>query len=136
MYLFLTLDLCNIHIVSLLFSTDLLFFFSLILSNVFRLQTMRRFSTRSHLPHALHIFTNICLPHSKPYTIKPNFILNSSFPCCAWLCCHTHVHHTCSCFSPILPPPCSCLMFPYLDMPFIDRIGRSDTNMYTQYDSI
>ena len=25
-----------------------------------------------------------------------NFILDSSFPCCAWLCCHTHAHYTCS----------------------------------------
>ena len=28
--------------------------------------------------------------------LKLNFILDSSFPCCAWLCCHTHAHHTCS----------------------------------------
>ena len=67
--------------------------FNLILS--FRLQTVRRISTRSHLSHTLHIFTNTCLPHGKPYAIKLNFILDSSFPCCTWLCCHTHVHHTC-----------------------------------------
>ena len=40
-------------------------------------------------------FHNTCLPHGKPYAIKPNFILDSSFLCYAWLCCHTHVHHTC-----------------------------------------
>ena len=51
---------------------------------------------RTHLSHALHIFTNMCLPHGKPYAIKLNFILDSSFLCCAWLCCHTHAHHTCS----------------------------------------
>ena len=39
------------------FSMDLSLFFSLILSYHFRLQTVRRFSMRTHLPHALHIFT-------------------------------------------------------------------------------
>ena len=72
------------------------FSFHLILSNHFRLRTMRRFSTRTHLSRALHHFTNTCLPHGEPCFIKPNFIPDSSFPCCAWLCCHTHVHHTCS----------------------------------------
>ena len=78
--------------------TDLVNFlsFHLILSNCFRLQTMRKFSMRTHLSHILHHFTNMCLPHGKPYSIKPNLILDSSFPCCAWLCCHIHAHHTCS----------------------------------------
>ena len=71
------------------------FSFHLILSDHFRLRTVRRFSTRTHLSHALHIFTNTCLPHDKPCSIKLNFIFNSSFLCCAWLCCHTHAHHTC-----------------------------------------
>ena len=43
-----------------------------------------------------YLFTNMCLPHGKPCSIKLNLILDSSFPCCAWLCCHTHAHHTCS----------------------------------------
>ena len=72
------------------------FTFHLILSNHFRLQTVRRFSTRTHLSHAFHLFTNTCLPHGKPCSIKLNFILDSSFPGSAWLCCHTHAHHTCS----------------------------------------
>ena len=72
------------------------FSFYLILSDHFRLQTMRRLSIRTHLSHALHTFTNMCLPHGEPCPIKLNFILDSSFPCCAWLCCHTHAHHTCS----------------------------------------
>ena len=38
---------------------------------------------------------HMCLPHGKPYGIKLNFILDSSFLCCTWLCCHIHVHHTC-----------------------------------------
>ena len=62
----------------------------------------------SHLSH----FHNMCLPHGKPYAIKLNFILDSSFLCCAWLCCYTHVHSSCLCFSSILSPPCGCLMFP------------------------
>ena len=53
---------------------------------------------RTHLSHTLHIFTNTCLPHGKPYVIKPNLIPDSLFPWCAWLCCHTHAHHTCSMF--------------------------------------
>ena len=81
-------------------------------------------------------FTNTSLHHGKCYTIKLNFILDSSFPCCAWLCCHTHAHHTYSCFSSILPPPCGCLITSYLDMPFSDSIDRFDINMYIQYDSI
>ena len=51
---------------------------------------------RTHLSHILLIFSNTCLPHGKPYAIKLNLILDSSFPCCAWLYCHTHAHHTCS----------------------------------------
>ena len=114
---------------------DLVNFF-LILSNHFRLRTVRRFSMRTHLSHTLHHFTNTCLPHGEPCSIKPNFILGSSFPCCAWLCCHTHAHPTCSCFSAILPPPCSCIMPLTSIMPALDSIGRSGTNMYIHYDSI
>ena len=44
--------------------------------------------------HPSH-FYHICLPHGKPYINKLNFILDSSFLCCAWLCCHIHVHHIC-----------------------------------------
>ena len=73
-------------------STDLanfsLFF---ILSDHFRLQTMRRVPTGTHLSHTLHHFTNMCLPHDEPCFIKSNFILDSLFLCYAWLCCHTHV---------------------------------------------
>ena len=68
----------------------------LISSNSFRLQTVRRFSIRTHLFHALHIFMDTCLPHGEPCSIKLNFIFDSSFPCCAWPCCHTHAHYTCS----------------------------------------
>ena len=108
----------------------------LILSDYFRLQTMRRFSMRTHLSHTIHTFTNMCLPHGEPYSIKPNFIPDSSFPCCAWLCCHTHAHHTCLCFFSILPPPCGCIMSLISVMPALDSIGRSGTNMYISYDSI
>ena len=107
--------------------------FYLILS--FRLQTIRRISTRSHLSHTLHIFTNTCLPHGKPYAIKLNFILDSSFLCSAWLCCHTCTSHI-LCFSSILPPPCSYIMSLMSVMPALDSIGRSGTNMYILYDSI
>ena len=86
---------------------------------------------RTHLSHTLHIFTNMCSPHGKPCSIKLNLILDSSFLCCAWLCCHTHAHHTCLCFSSILPPPCSCIMPLISVMPALDSIGRFGTNMYT-----
>ena len=79
---------------------------------------------RSHLSHTPHIFTNMCLPHGKPYAIKSHFILDSSFLCCAWLCCHTHAHSSCSCFSSILPPPCGCIMSSISVMPALDCIGR------------
>ena len=73
------------------------FTFHLILSDCFRLQTMRRFSMRTHLSHALHHFTNTCLPHGKPCSIKLNLILDSPFPCCAWLMlphtCTSHMFH-------------------------------------------
>ena len=78
------------------------FFSFLFLSDHFRLWTVRRFSKRTHLSHALHHFTNTCSPHGKPCSIKLNLILDSSFLCCAWLCCHTHVLHTCLCFSSIV----------------------------------
>ena len=70
--------------------------FYLILSYLFRLQTMRRFSMRTHLSHALHHSqTCVCLM-ANLVLLKLNLILDSSFLCCAWLCCHTHAHHTCS----------------------------------------
>ena len=72
------------------------FSFPLILSDHFRLRTVRRFSMRTHLSHDLHHFTNTCLSRGKPCSIKPNLILGSLFPCSAWLCCHTHAHHICS----------------------------------------
>ena len=78
--------------------TSPIFLFFSILSNCFRLQTVRRFPTGTYLSHTLHHFANMCLPHGEPCSIKPNFILDSSFPCCAWLCCHTHVHSPCLCF--------------------------------------
>ena len=119
----------------LYFSMDLSFFPSLTLSYHFRLQTMRRFSTRTHLSHALHILTNMCLLHGKPYAFKLKLILDSSFLCCAWLCCHTHVHHT---FHASLPfchhhMVASCS---HLDMPFLNSINKFTTNMYIIYDSI
>ena len=119
-------------------STDLTNFSLLfIFSNHFRLWTMRRFPMGTRLSHALHYFTNMCLPHGKPCFIKPNFIPDSSFPCCAWLCRHTHMcitHVLCS--SSILPLPYSCIMPLISIMPALDSISRSNTNMYIQYDSI
>ena len=56
--------------------------------------------------------------------LKPNFILDSSFLCCAWLCCHTHAFASCSCFSSILLLPCSCIMLFISAMPALDSIGR------------
>ena len=96
-----------------------------ILSDHFRLQTVRRFPMGTHISHTLHHFTNMCLPHGEPCSIKPNFILDSSFPCCAWLC-----------FSSILPLPCSFIMLLISTMPALDSIGRFDTNMYILYASI
>ena len=84
------------HSKELLFNGLSQFFtFHLILSDQFRLQTVRRFPMGTHLSHTLHHFTNTCLPHGEPCFIKSNFILDSSFPCCAWLCCHTHVPSSC-----------------------------------------
>ena len=77
-----------------LFFTDLLIFlFNLILSfqTLHHKENLYKISLISCLSH----FHHICLPHSKPYAIKPNFIFDSSFPCSAWLCCHTHVHYIC-----------------------------------------
>ena len=89
----------------------------------------------SLISHPLH-FHNTCLPHGKPYLIKLNFIFDSSFPCCAWLCCHTHVSSSCLCFSSILPLPCSCIMSFISIMPTLNSINRFGTNMYTLYASI
>ena len=67
---------------------------------------------------------------------KPNFILDSSFPCCAWLFCHTHAHSSYSCFFSILPLPCGCTMLLISVMPALDSISRFNTNMYILYASI
>ena len=86
-----SMDLVNSHLFNRL---SQFFTFFLILSDHFKLQTMKRFSMRTHLFHAFHHFTNMCLPHGKHCSIKLNFILDSLFLCCAWLCCHTHAHPT------------------------------------------
>ena len=90
----------------------------------------------THLSHTFHHFTNMCLPHGEPYFIKPNFILDSSFLCCAWLYCHTHVLTSCLCFSSILPLPCDYIMLLISTLPTLDSISRSDTNMCIHYASI
>ena len=81
-------------------------------------------------------FTNMCLPHGKPYTIKPNFILDSSFPCFAWLCCHTHAHHTCYGSLPFYHHHAVASCFPILICLSWNSINRFSTNMYIQNDSI
>ena len=48
---------------------------------------------------------------------------------------HMHITHV-LCFSSILPPPCGCIVLLISAMPALDSIGRSDTHMYIQYDSI
>ena len=91
---------------------------------------------RTHLSHDLYHFMNMCLPHGEPYSIKLNLFLDSSFHAAhgyaATYMCITHV----LCFSSILPPPCSCIMLLISAMPALDSIGRFNTNMYIQYDSI
>ena len=75
-------------------------------------------------------FHNTCLLHGKLYAIKPNFILDSSVLCYAWLYCHTHVHHTCYGSLPFCHHHAVASCCSYLDMPFADSINRFSTNMY------
>ena len=85
--------LCYTPITGTTFFNGLVMFSCFWSNLIFRLQTVRRISMRSHLSHALHTFpTHVCLMAN---------LIDSSFTCCAWLCCHTHVHHTCSYFSSI-----------------------------------
>ena len=118
------------------FKIDLVNFSLFILSNHFRLQTVRRFSMRTHLSHDLHCFTNTQLSYGNPCSIKLNFILDSSFLCSAWLCCHTHVHHTCSM---LLFHSATTMWLHHVihfRTPALDSIGRFNTNMYILYASI
>ena len=48
---------------------------------------------------------------------------------------HMHITHV-LCFSFILPLPYDCIMLLISAMPALNSIGRFDTNMYIQYDSI
>ena len=48
---------------------------------------------------------------------------------------HMHIAHV-LCFSSILPLPCGCIMLLISTMPTLNSIGRFNTNMYIQYDSI
>ena len=89
--------------------------------------------TGTHLLHTIHHLTNMCLSHGEPCFIKPNLIFDSSFPCCAWLCCHMHALPSCLCFSSILPVPCDCIMLFISAMPTLDSISRFNTNMYILY---
>ena len=91
---------------------------------------------RTHLSHALHHFTNTCLPHGEPCFIKSNFILDSSFLSVhGYAATHIHLPHV-HAFSSILPLPCSYIMLLISAMPALDSIGRFGTNMYIPYASI
>ena len=46
-----------------------------------------------------------------------------------------HIIHV-LCFSSILPLPCGCIMLLISAMPALNSMGRFDTNMYIQYDSM
>ena len=67
-----------------------------ILSDCFRLWTVRRFP-RELTDLTPFSQTCVCLMVNL-VLLKPNFILDSSFLCCAWRCCHIHVHSSYSCF--------------------------------------
>ena len=90
----------------------------------------------THLSHTLQLSHNTCLPHGEPYFIKPNIICDSPFPYCAWLCCHTHAHHTFYASPSILPLPCGCIMSLIPAMSTLDCIDRFNTNMYILHASI
>ena len=110
--------------------------FHFILSNHFRLQTVRRFSMKTHLSHALHIFTNMCFLMADLVLLNLTLFLTVHFHAVhGYAATHMRITHV-LCFSSILPPPCGCIMLLISIMPALDCIGRSDTNMYIQYDSI
>ena len=92
---------------------------------------------RTHLPHALHLFMNMCWPHGEPCSIKlKNLFLAVHFRAVhGYAATHMHITHV-PCFSSILPPPCGCIMLLISTMPALNSISRSNTNMYIQYDSI
>ena len=91
---------------------------------------------RTHLSHPLHHFTNMCLPHGEPCSIKLNLFLTiHSHAMHGYAATHMHITHA-PCFSSILPPPCGCNMSLIFIMPALDSISRFDINMYIQYDSI
>ena len=91
---------------------------------------------RSHLSHALHIFTtHICLmanlmPSNLTLFLTVNFCAVHGYTATYMHITHVHAslpfclyHVVTSCFS-------------YLDLPFSDSINGFGTNMYIQYDSI
>ena len=84
---------------------------------------------RTHLSHALHIFTNL-MPLNLTLFLTVHF--HAVHGDAATHMRTTHV----LCFSSILPPPCGCIMLLISAMPALDSISRSNTNMYIPYDSI
>ena len=112
------------------------FSFHLILSNHFRLQTVRRFSMRTltYLTPFTISQTCVCLM-ANLVLLNLTLFLTVHF-CAVHGNAATHMHITyVSCFS-ILPPTCSCIMPLISIMPALDSIGRFGTNMYIPYDSI
>ena len=83
-------DLCRCYSPTLrdyLFNRLVTFsFFHLILS--FQTLNHEEILYKNSLMSCPLYFHNMCLPHGKPYLIKLNFIFDSSFLCCAWLCCY------------------------------------------------
>ena len=103
---------------------------NLILS--FRLWTMRRFSTRTHLSHTLYKFTTcVCLMAN---LMPSNLTLFLTVHFCAvhgYAATHMHTPHVHAslpfCHQHAVFSCCS-----YLDMPFSDSIDRFSIHMYSE----
>ena len=118
------------------FFNGLVIFLSLILSYLFRLWTMRRFSMRTHLSHTLHTFTTcVCLMANLMPSNLTLFLTVHFHAVHGYAITHIHITHVyafllfCHCHAVAIC--CS-----YLDMSFSDSINRFGTNMYIYYDSI
>ena len=114
-----------------------IFSFSSYLIWSFQTSNHERLSMRTHLSHAFHHFTKTCVCLMANLVLL-NLTLFLTVHFCAvhgYAATHMCITHV-LCFSSILPPPRGCIMSLISVMPALNSISRSDTNMYTQYDSI
>ena len=115
-----------------------IFSFYLILSDCFRLRTVRRFPTGTHLSHNLHISqTHVCLMANLILLNLTLFLIVHFCAMHGYAATHMCFPHVMLLFHSATTIQLHHVINPCYSMSALDSVNRSNTNMYYKlYDSI